>query len=127
MSACCETSACGATVTARSARSTAATGFDIRVGVAGVRRYGRGNAEQETDTMLPPRERVVMVSGASRGIGRAVAQRLHEDGYRLSLGMRSSPAATETARTLDADRLLVAPYEARAAQSAPDWDAASLA
>ena len=77
--------------------------------------------------MLPPRERVVMVSGASRGIGRAVARRLHEDGYRLSVGMRPSPAATETTRALDADRLLVAAYEARAAKSAQDWVAATLA
>ena len=38
--------------------------------------------------MLPSRERVVMISGASRGIGRAIARRLYDDGYRLSLGMR---------------------------------------
>ncbi len=76
--------------------------------------------------MLPTRERVVMISGASRGIGRAVAQRLREEGYRLSLGMRPSPAAAETARALDADRLLVAAYEAREAKSAQDWVAATM-
>src|SRR5882724_7534844 len=77
--------------------------------------------------MLPPRERVVMISGASRGIGRAMAQRLHDDGYRLSLGMRPSPAATETVRAMEPDRLLVAAYEAREAKSAQDWVAATLA
>jgi NAD(P)-dependent dehydrogenase (short-subunit alcohol dehydrogenase family) len=77
--------------------------------------------------MLPPRERVVMISGASRGIGRAIARRLHADGYRLSLGMRPSPAATEAVAGMDADRLLVAPYEAREAKSAQDWVAATLA
>jgi len=46
--------------------------------------------------MLPTRERVVMVSGASRGIGRAVAGRLHADGYRLSLGTRPSPSAASS-------------------------------
>ncbi|HZF35394.1 MAG TPA: SDR family NAD(P)-dependent oxidoreductase [Candidatus Angelobacter sp.] len=77
--------------------------------------------------MLPPRERVVMISGASRGIGRAMAQRLHDDGYRLSLGMRPSPAATETVRAMEPERLLVAAYEAREAKSAQDWVAATLA
>jgi NAD(P)-dependent dehydrogenase (short-subunit alcohol dehydrogenase family) len=77
--------------------------------------------------MLTPRERVVMISGASRGIGRAVARRLYDDGYRLSLGMRPSPAATEAVRGLDADRLVVAAYEARAAESAQAWVAATLA
>jgi len=68
--------------------------------------------------MLANKERVVMVSGASRGIGRAVARRLYDDGYRLSLGMRPSPAADEAARGMEAERLLVASYEARAARSA---------
>jgi len=77
--------------------------------------------------MLATRERVVMISGAGRGIGRAVAQRLHADGYRLSLGMRPSPAAAETARAMEADRLLVAAYEAREAKSARDWVAATVA
>jgi NAD(P)-dependent dehydrogenase (short-subunit alcohol dehydrogenase family) len=46
--------------------------------------------------MLTMRERVVMVSGASRGIGRAAAGRLHADGCRLSLGLRPSPAAASS-------------------------------
>jgi NAD(P)-dependent dehydrogenase (short-subunit alcohol dehydrogenase family) len=77
--------------------------------------------------MLSARERVVMVSGASRGIGRAIARRLYDEGYRLSLGMRPSAAAEETIRGMDAERRLVAAYEARAAKSAQDWVAATLA
>lgn len=38
--------------------------------------------------MLEPAGRVILVSGASRGIGRAVALRLLRSGYRLSLGLR---------------------------------------
>ncbi len=38
--------------------------------------------------MISPHDRVVMVSGANRGIGLGVAQRLIERGYRVSLGAR---------------------------------------
>jgi len=77
--------------------------------------------------MLPTRERVVMISGASRGIGRAVARRLYDDGYRLSLGMRPSPAADEAVRGIEPDRLLVGTYEAREAETAQSWVAATVA
>ncbi len=42
--------------------------------------------------MLEPKGRVIMVSGASRGIGRAIAQRLIDDGYGVSLGVRDPDA-----------------------------------
>lgn len=45
-------------------------------------------------TLLPTSGRVVMVSGAARGIGRAIVDRLHTDGYTVSLGGRD-PAAMQ--------------------------------
>ena len=39
--------------------------------------------------MLNPKGRVIMVSGTSRGIGRAIAENLIGKGYSLSLGVRN--------------------------------------
>jgi NAD(P)-dependent dehydrogenase (short-subunit alcohol dehydrogenase family) len=70
-----------------------------------------------------PSPRTVMVSGASRGIGRAITERLLADGHRVSAGVRNPDAllaAPEAARLRAQvpDRLLIQPYEA----SAPDDD-----
>ena len=41
-----------------------------------------------TYTPLPATDRVILISGANRGIGFAIAERLYQDGYKLSLGAR---------------------------------------
>ena len=40
--------------------------------------------------MIDPAGRVVLISGANRGIGLALAQVLHAKGYALSLGVRDT-------------------------------------
>jgi NAD(P)-dependent dehydrogenase (short-subunit alcohol dehydrogenase family) len=70
--------------------------------------------------MLDAAGRVVMVSGASRGIGAAVVAQLIADGFSVSAGMRTpTPSAHEN--------LLVHGYEATDRASAPAWVDATVA
>ena len=62
--------------------------------------------------MLNPNGRVVMVSGASRGIGLAIARALHGKGYMVSASARDVAALDDSLADLEADRLLTARYEA---------------
>lgn len=77
--------------------------------------------------MTTPQTRTVLISGASRGIGRAIAERLLTDGHRLSLGVRDPTALRGTA--LDpsgrSSELLVHPYEASDPAAAAAWVEAS--
>lgn len=71
--------------------------------------------------MLKTEGRVVMISGASRGIGRAVADRLLAAGYKVSGGMRKPDQARA------GDAMMVHPYDAEQAGSAEAWVAATVA
>ena len=62
--------------------------------------------------MLSPTGRVVLVSGANRGIGRAVAETLYAFGSTVSLGARDTDALAALTAGWDAERLHLARYDA---------------
>jgi NAD(P)-dependent dehydrogenase (short-subunit alcohol dehydrogenase family) len=70
-------------------------------------------------------ERVAMVSGASRGIGKAIAQRLQGDGYRLSLGVRDVAATREIFP--DDARVLIEHFDALDPATADNWVSETVA
>lgn len=77
--------------------------------------------------MLNPEGRVVMVSGASRGIGLAIVRKLLDKGYSVSAGARNPDALAELLSDAPGDRFMCARYEAGDRASHGDWLAATLA
>jgi NAD(P)-dependent dehydrogenase (short-subunit alcohol dehydrogenase family) len=67
-----------------------------------------------------------MISGASRGIGGAIARRLHADGYTLSLGVRNVGITRERWDHVGSAPLEWFPFEALDPTSAEAWIAATV-
>lgn len=78
-----------------------------------------------TNDLLAATGRVIMISGASRGIGAAIARRLHADGFTLSLGARDPAAALAALETSDHARVMTARFDATDGVSAQAWVAAT--
>jgi NAD(P)-dependent dehydrogenase (short-subunit alcohol dehydrogenase family) len=76
--------------------------------------------------MSEPERRVVMVSGANRGIGGAVARRLGDAGYRLSLDVRRESEIARIRGDYDTDRTLLCSYEAADRKSPTAWVEATI-
>ncbi len=73
-----------------------------------------------------PSDRIIMISGANRGIGRAITERLYAEGYILSLGVRSLDKLRSVVDTMHPERFLAHRYEATDPQSAHDWVVATI-
>ena len=66
-------------------------------------------------------KKVVMISGANRGIGKVVAEKLSEEGYLLSLGIRNPGSLPESISSIPETQLLCNTYDAKIPQSAKSW------
>ncbi len=77
--------------------------------------------------LIDPSGRVILISGAGRGIGEAIARRLHDEGYTLSLGMRRPAEAARRFAGFDAARLQVERFDAQVPSTAEAWVNAALA
>ena len=69
--------------------------------------------------------KVILISGANRGIGRQIAEKLLTEGYALSLGVRT-PESLDDSKFSNHDRVLIHPYEATDKQSHISWVQATI-
>ena len=66
-------------------------------------------------------KKVVMISGANRGIGKVVAEKLSEEGYLLSLGIRNPSSLFGPLSSRPETQLLCHVYDAKIPESAKFW------
>jgi NADP-dependent 3-hydroxy acid dehydrogenase YdfG len=71
--------------------------------------------------MLTSEGRVIMISGANRGIGRAVAEALYRAGYTLSLGARDPASLKPVAGEWAEGRVLMERYDAEEQATHHRW------
>ncbi len=76
--------------------------------------------------MLDVSGRVAMISGASRGIGAAIATRLLDDGYRVSLGVRDVPVTSKAFAGHPPEKLLIESFDAADPATAERWIESTL-
>jgi NAD(P)-dependent dehydrogenase (short-subunit alcohol dehydrogenase family) len=76
--------------------------------------------------MIDPSGRIAMISGANRGIGRAIAERLHEEGYALSLGARNPETLQPVTAAMDPARAMAHGYDALDAAAPLRWVEATM-
>ena len=75
--------------------------------------------------MIDPTGRVMMISGANRGIGAALAQQFHSDGWAVSLGARDVDALQASVHHWADQNVSCHPYDALNPVSGDEWVSAT--
>lgn len=76
--------------------------------------------------MLPPDGRVMMISGANRGIGYEFTKCFYEKGYTLSLGSRDVQALSQKVKEFNAERVMIHQFEATDIATSEAWVLATI-
>ena len=63
-------------------------------------------------------QRVIMISGANRGIGKAIREKLQSENYLLSLGLRNPGAFRDSKEKHQTENVHLHEYDARNPESA---------
>jgi len=71
--------------------------------------------------MLKPNNRVILISGASSGIGLAIAKLLLEEGYNLSLGVRNIEKTKKLFSKCKSQNYLIEKFEATDLKTIDSW------
>jgi len=80
-----------------------------------IKRVGYGRV------MLNPTDRTIMISGANRGLGNAIARRLYSDGYNVSVGGRDVEALRRSMEGCEDSRVLCHRYDAAEPGTDATW------
>lgn len=81
----------------------------------------------EDAALLSATGRVAAISGAGRGLGAAIARRLHAEGFALALGVRDPTRAAAALALPDAPRVTWHRYDAARPETAESWIAEAIA
>ena len=71
--------------------------------------------------MLKPNNRVILISGASSGIGLAIAKLLLEEGYKLSLGVRNIEKTKNLFSKCKSQNYIIEKFEATDLKTIDSW------
>ena len=71
-------------------------------------------------------QRVIMISGANRGIGKAIWEKLQSENYLLSLGLRNPGVFRDSKEKHQTENVHLHQYDARNPESAESWVRSTL-